>query len=65
MSRIFGEIFQNGYVVRDIQAAMRHWIEVLGMGPWFYIERLSCTDFQRLSGNFPASLFSFQATFWR
>jgi hypothetical protein len=46
MSRIFGEIIQNGYVVRDIQAAMRHWIEVLGVGPWFYIERVPCTDFQ-------------------
>ena len=46
MSRIFGEIIQNGYVVRDIQTAMRHWIEVLGIGPWFYIEHLPVTDFQ-------------------
>lgn len=38
MSRIFGKVCQNGYVVRDIEAAMRHWIEVLGVGPWFYIE---------------------------
>jgi len=33
MSRIFGAVCQNGYVVRDIQAAMRHWIEVIGVGP--------------------------------
>ena len=39
MSRHFGAITQNGYVVRDIEAAMRHWIEVLGVGPWFYVER--------------------------
>jgi Glyoxalase/Bleomycin resistance protein/Dioxygenase superfamily len=45
MSRIFGDIMQNGYVVRDIEAAMRHWIEVLGVGPWFYIERLPVPDF--------------------
>src|SRR5262245_31746221 len=45
MSRIFGDIVQNGYVVRDIAAAMRHWIEVLGVGPWFYIERLPAPDF--------------------
>jgi hypothetical protein len=45
MSRIFGDIIQNGYVVRDIAAAMRHWIEVLGVGPWFYIEHLSVPDF--------------------
>ena len=39
MSRIFGEIRQNGYVVRDIEAAMRHWTERLGVGPFFYFER--------------------------
>lgn len=38
MSRIFGNVCQNGYVVRDIEAAMKHWIDVLGVGPWFYIE---------------------------
>ncbi len=30
MSRVFGEIRQNGYVVRDIEAALRHWTETLG-----------------------------------
>ena len=38
MSRIFGNIRQNGYVVRDIQAAMRHWTEKLGVGPFFYVK---------------------------
>lgn len=38
MSHIFGPVRQNGYVVRDIEAAMDHWINVLGIGPWFYIE---------------------------
>ena len=38
MSRIFGGVCQNGYVVRDIESAMKHWIEVMGVGPWFYIE---------------------------
>ncbi len=46
MSRIFGAITQNGYVVRDIEAAMRHWIDVLGVGPWFYVERAPIEDFQ-------------------
>lgn len=40
MSRIFGAVCQNGYVVRDIEAAMRHWTEVLGVGPFYYIERV-------------------------
>jgi hypothetical protein len=40
MSRIFGKICQNGYVVRDIRAAMDHWINVAGVGPWYFIERV-------------------------
>ncbi len=46
MSRHFGEIRQNGYVVRDIEAAMRHWTDVLGVGPFFYIERVPVEDFR-------------------
>ncbi|ETW94607.1 VOC family protein [Candidatus Entotheonella palauensis] len=46
MSRIFGAITQNGYVVRNIEAAMRHWIEVLGVGPWFYVERAPIENFE-------------------
>jgi hypothetical protein len=46
MSRLFGAIRQNGYVVRDIEAAMKHWVEVLGVGPWFYLEHFPITDFR-------------------
>ena len=47
MSRIFGKtVTQNGYVVRDIEAAMNHWIEVLGVGPWFYMESIPVEDFR-------------------
>ncbi len=35
MSRIFGDVRQNGYLVADIEAAMKHWTEVLGVGPFF------------------------------
>ncbi len=45
MSRLFGEIRQNGYVVRDIEAALRHWTEVLGVGPFYYFERAPITEF--------------------
>ena len=40
MSRFFGPLRQMGFVVRDIDKAMRHWVEVCGVGPWFYAERL-------------------------
>ncbi len=46
MSRIFGGIRQNGYVVHDIEAAMRHWTEVMGIGPWFYVERAPIRNFR-------------------
>ncbi len=46
MSRIFGEIRQNGYVVRDIEAALAHWTSVLGVGPFFYLERAPIEDFR-------------------
>ncbi|MDH4580743.1 VOC family protein [Pseudomonas sp. BN415] len=49
MSKIFGKIAQNGYVVKDIKAAMDHWINVLGVGPWFYIEEVP-TDYFRHRG---------------
>lgn len=45
MSRIYGDIRQLGYVVHDIEKAMRHWIDVLGVGPWYYVERLPVRNF--------------------
>ena len=45
MSHVFGKIIQTAYVVRDIQAAMRHWTEMMGVGPWFYRERVPLETF--------------------
>jgi len=49
MSGIFGTVRQNGYVVRDIRAAMDHWVNVLRIGPWFYFDRVK-TDYFRYRG---------------
>src|SRR5262249_13577491 len=38
VSRLFGAIRQNGYVVRDLAAAIRHWTEVIGVGPFYTVE---------------------------
>ena len=46
MSRLFGPMRQVGIVVRDIERAMRHWVEICGIGPWFYAERLPLTEFR-------------------
>ncbi|MCH8188689.1 MAG: VOC family protein [Proteobacteria bacterium] len=50
MSRHFGNVAQNGYVVRDIEAAMRHWSAVLGVGPWFYAEQAPIENFRNCPG---------------
>jgi hypothetical protein len=46
MSRIFGSVRQNGYVVRDIRAALAHWTERLGVGPFYYIKQAPIEDFR-------------------
>jgi hypothetical protein len=46
MSRIFGPIRQNGYVVRDIEAALDHWIHAMGVGPWFLFEKVDLDWFR-------------------
>lgn len=46
MSRFLGEIRQAGYVVLDIEAAMDYWSRVLGVGPWFYKERVPIENYR-------------------
>ncbi|OUZ10291.1 glyoxalase [Aeromicrobium sp. PE09-221] len=46
MSRIFGAVTQNGYVVRDLDSAIKHWVDALGVGPWFYFEDVQVEDFR-------------------
>src|SRR5438309_1693459 len=45
MSRIFGPVVQSGYIVSDFDAALRHWTENLGIGPWFYRDGIDFQDF--------------------
>jgi catechol 2,3-dioxygenase-like lactoylglutathione lyase family enzyme len=45
MSRIFGEIRQNGYVVRNLEATLKHWTETLGIGPFFLLENVRIENF--------------------
>jgi Glyoxalase/Bleomycin resistance protein/Dioxygenase superfamily len=44
MSRTFGPVRQLGYVVEDIQVAMKHWTEVLGVGPFFHFKKVVALD---------------------
>ena len=45
MSHVFGRIIQTAYVVRDVEAAMRHWTGLMGVGPWFYREKVPLETF--------------------
>ncbi len=46
MSRFLGPIRQLGYVVDNIEAAMAHWHEVMGVGPWFYNPKVPIEDYR-------------------
>jgi catechol 2,3-dioxygenase-like lactoylglutathione lyase family enzyme len=56
MSRRFGPVRQNGYVVRDVEAALKHWTEVLGVGPFWYFERVPVEDFRYFGEPSPIEL---------
>ena len=45
MSGLFGPLRQMGFVVRDIDKAMRHWVAVCGIGPWYIAEKLPLHGF--------------------
>lgn len=46
MSRLLGEIRQFGYVVEDIEAAMKYWTEVMGVGPWYYNPKVPIENYR-------------------
>jgi 4-hydroxyphenylpyruvate dioxygenase-like putative hemolysin len=42
----FGPIRQLGYVVRDIERAMEHWVRHLRIGPWFHVEHFQFVSYR-------------------
>ena len=46
MSRRYGSIRQIAFVVRDVDAALRHWTDTLGIGPFFVLRRLAPDGFR-------------------
>lgn len=40
MTPRFGPVMQNGFVVEDLDRALDHWTRVVGVGPFFVIERI-------------------------
>lgn len=56
MSALFGKVCQNGYVVRDIAAAMKFWTEVLRVGPFFYIPSVKVDWFKYRGADSPVEM---------
>ena len=45
MSKVFGEIRQFAFVVRDIDEAMKYWAQVLGIGPFFIKRKIEFSNY--------------------
>ena len=41
MNRQFGPVMQNGFVVSDLDEALRHWTETMHVGPFFVFEHVA------------------------
>lgn len=52
MSRFLGAVRQLGYVVSDIEAAMRYWTETLGVGPFFYSPHVPIRNYIYRGGHY-------------
>lgn len=44
MLRNFGPVMQNAFVVRDLDAALDHWIRVMSVGPFFMFEHIPFSE---------------------
>lgn len=40
MAAHFGPVMQLGFVVPDLESAMRHWLDKVGIGPFFVLEHV-------------------------
>jgi len=40
VSRLYGPIRQNGYVVNDVEASAQYWAHVFGIGPFFRMDHI-------------------------
>ncbi len=50
MSRLFGPVFQTAFVVPDIEPALRHFTQILGIGPFFQFPMPLALDWLEIHG---------------
>lgn len=58
MSRLFGAAAQVGLVVRDFDAAIAHWTQVHGVGPFFHFREVTVNDYRYRGQPGPAPVVS-------
>ena len=44
MDRVFGPVMQNGFVVDDLDRAIAHWTQRMGVGPFFIFPRIDFAE---------------------
>jgi glyoxalase/bleomycin resistance protein/dioxygenase superfamily protein len=45
MRRILGPVMQNAFVVPDLERAIEHWTQVMGVGPFFLFEHIVFSEY--------------------
>ena len=45
MRRILGPVMQNAFVVSDLERAIEHWTQVMGVGPFFLFEHIAFGEY--------------------
>ena len=58
MSRLFGDARQVGLVVEDFDAAIDHWTQVHGVGPFFHFREVTVEDYRYRGQPGPAPVVS-------
>ena len=58
-----GPVMQIAFVPKDFDAAIRHWTQVMGMGPFFLVENIQLDD-SRYLGAPNECLFSIALAYW-
>lgn len=58
-----GPVMQIAFVPEDFDAALRHWTEVMGVGPFFLIENIKLED-SRYCGEPNECVFSIALAYW-
>lgn len=58
MSSIFGPARQLGLVVRDFDAALRHWAQVHGVGPFYCIRQAPVDNYRYMGREAPTPIVS-------